>query len=359
MHLDGYCTKNTRGTKVKVGQIYFIRERDRIDGGSSSYVKIGMVNDTSRDSQERLRDHQTGNPRDLELHHVTETPGPFRVERFLHQRFGPNRVRSEWFRLSDDELAVAIQTAEQLAKEAFVHIPIIEAADQLKTVVSSSTKIAPTDESTEWLMRLSVAKQALKRCKELSNAYSDVAVQLSPEDRALAEDEELVVTEHYLDKRFDADAFAAKYPRLFKKYNVISASVRGRFTPNLPEIAFTEIAQDLVEFSSTFLDACDRVRGGKLTFGDLFDLRQILEQYSGSYSWDEDVADAHLRVICGSSAGVEGQVTWNRVEKEDSSLDVERLESEHPEKYSEFVTVKTLTRLKTRRRARREAPRNS
>jgi len=70
---------------MKVGEVYFIRERDRIDGGNSSYVKIGIVQDaSSSDSQKRLHTHQTANPRDLELHHVTQTPGPYRVERFLH-----------------------------------------------------------------------------------------------------------------------------------------------------------------------------------------------------------------------------------------------------------------------------------
>jgi hypothetical protein len=91
-------------------------------------------------------------------------------------------------------------------------------------------------------------------------------------------------------------------------------------------------------------------------FGDLFDLHQILERFIGSYTWDEEVADAHLRVICGPSAGIDGQVTWNRTTRERTTLDEEWLESDHPEKYREFVTTETLSRLKTNRRARRAAP---
>jgi hypothetical protein len=341
---------------VKIGEIYFIRERDRIDGGSSGYVKIGMVNDISRDSQARLHDHQTGNPRDLELHHVTQTPGPFRVERFLHQKFGPRRVRSEWFRLSDDELVDAIQTAERLAKEAFLHVPVMLEAEKLKTIESSAEKIAPTDESTQWINALAVAKEALKLCSSMSKSYTDVATQLAPEERAEAEAEELVITEHYLDKKFDEIGFSEKYPKILKKYRSVSVDIGGRFSPTLPDVELAEVARELVDFCSDFSDACDQVRKGELAFGDLFDLRQLLEQFSGSHSWDADVADAHLRVICGSSAGIDGQVTWNRKAKEKASLDLERLESDHPEKYQEFVTVKTLTRLKTRRRARREGP---
>ena len=338
---------------VKIGEIYFIRERDRIDGGSSSYVKIGMVKDISRNSEERLLDHQTGNPRDLELHHVTQTPGPFRVERFLHQQFGPRRVRSEWFQLSDEELSLAVQAAERLAREAFVHVPIMEAAGELGSVISSSEKITPTEESTEWIRILGNAKEALKLCRELADTYKTVATDLPTEVRAEVELEELIVTEHYLEKKFDAEGFDAAYPGLLGQYTEVSVSVNGRFTPTFPAIDLAEFDRELMEFRTEFLDACDQVRRGTLAFGELFDIWQILERYMGSYSWDADVADAHLRVICGASAGIEGQVTWNRTAKEKKSLESDRLESDHPEKYNKFVTVNTLTRLKTQRRARR------
>lgn len=338
---------------MKIGEIYFIRERDRIDGGNSSYVKIGMVNDVSRDSEKRLSDHQTGNPRDLELHHVTQTPGPYRVERFLHQQFGPRRVRSEWFQLSDEELSLAVQTAERLAQEAFVHVPIMEAADKLGSVISSPEKIGPTEESTEWIRILANVKEALGLCKELADTYKSVASDLPTEVRAEVELEELIVTEHYLETKFDSEGFNAAYPDLLEQYSEISVSVSGRFTPILPTIDLAEVDRELMEFRTEFRNACDQVRQGTLAFGELFDLWQILERYMGSYSWDADVADAHLRVICGASAGIEGQVTWNRTAKEKKTLVSDRLESEHPEKYNKFVTVKTLTRLKTKRRARR------
>jgi len=311
----------------------------------------------SRDSQQRIRDHQTGNFRDLELHHVTQTPGPYRVERFLHQKFGPNRVRSEWFRLSDAELEGAVQMAERMAEEAFVHIPIIGAADELKTVVSSPEKIPPTDETGRWIKSLSLAKEAVKLCVEMSKAYKNVAGQLSPEDRAQAEFEELVLTQHYTVTNFDQESFDEKYPGLLKQYNQVSVEVSGRFVPTLLDVDLAEADSELVNFCSGFQESCEKVRRGESNFGELFDLHQVLEQFRGSYSWNVDVADAHLRVICGSSAGIDGQATWNRTAKENSSLDKERLESEHREKYNEFVTVKVGKRLIITRRAKLQARR--
>jgi hypothetical protein len=335
--------------------VYFIRERHQIDGGSSWCVKIGIVQDIARDSQQRVRDHQTGNPRDLELHHVTQTPGPYRVERFLHQKFGPKRVRSEWFRLSDAELESAVQTAERMAEEAFIHIPIMKAAEELKSVVSTPDKIPPTDETDRWINSLSVAKQAMKLCDKMSDAYKGAIAELPPDDRAQAENEELVLTEYFTLTKFDQQRFAEKYPGLLEQYTATSVEVVGSFRTTLPDVDLPEADSELVDFCSDFQESCEKVRRKELNFGELFDLFQVLERFRGSYSWDADVADANLRVICGSSAGIEGQATWNRTVKERLSRDLELLESEHREKYIEFVTVEVQSRLKTRRRARVQA----
>lgn len=340
---------------MEIGEIYFIGERDRTDGGRSSYVKIGMVNSITKDSADRLRQHQTGNPRDLHLIHVTQTPGPFRVERFLHQQFGASRVRSEWFRLTDEEVARAIQMAEQLGAEAFVHIPVIDEAELLGKVVSTGQKIAATDESIHWLRLLSEAKAALKWCAEMAGEYRSVAIELPEEVKEEAELEELFVTEHYVEKRFDAAGFAIRYPAVAAQFTEITRTVSGRFTPRYMQVDLVEVDPELMLFAADFKNACDEVNRGRMDFGELFDMRQRLEQFYGAYSWDEKIADSHLRVLCGDTSGIEGQVTWNRVTKESSSLDEEGLESSHSEEYRQFVAVEMKTRIKTRRRARRKS----
>ena len=65
--------------------VYFIQD------GNRGPVKIGL----SQDPERRLPKLQTGNPRELFLRHVI--PGDLTVERGLHQRFAPARIRREWF----------------------------------------------------------------------------------------------------------------------------------------------------------------------------------------------------------------------------------------------------------------------
>ena len=65
--------------------IYFIQS------GEDGPIKIGFSGSPDR----RVPQLQTGNPRELLLRHVI--PGDTAIERQLHSRFEPARIRGEWF----------------------------------------------------------------------------------------------------------------------------------------------------------------------------------------------------------------------------------------------------------------------
>lgn len=153
---------------MKIGEVYFIREQDRSTGKLTENVKIGMVSKQG-ESSNRLKQHQTGNPRDLILHYIVVTSAPFWVENGLHQRLDGARVRAEWHKLENKDLEDAIQLAEVLAGESFEHIPFIEKQEQLKMCVSNDEIIEPTAESTEWQIPLSKAKAQLDRVNNLKD----------------------------------------------------------------------------------------------------------------------------------------------------------------------------------------------
>lgn len=338
---------------MKIGEIYFIRERDRKYGDMSSYVKIGMVSDTERGSQQRMSEHQTGNPRDLKLHHVTQTPNPFRVEKFLHQRFGAQRVRNEWFELTDQDLEEAIRVAEQMSEEAFRYLPILIAAKDLADQISGNDKIQASVDAIEWHRKLNSARAALSYCKDLRNAYFSTAHDLTPEEFEAIEEEELILTETYVSSIFDQKGFGAKYPHLLEVFTDTSIKVGGNFTPAKMKVDLSEVDRDLTQFGTGFLEACEDVRSGAREFTELFELHRDLEVFEGAYQWEEEVADAQLRVLCGTAAGIEGLCTWNRKVTEKSKIDKEGLESHHPEEFKEFLQIVVKTRTKTKKRSRK------
>jgi hypothetical protein len=85
------------------GFVYFIQEQN--DGP----IKIGY----SARPEKRLSDLQTGNPDQLHLRHVI--PGDRQVERQLHRRFEPARIRLEWF--GGEYLPIILAFAGGLADE--------------------------------------------------------------------------------------------------------------------------------------------------------------------------------------------------------------------------------------------------
>ena len=57
------------------GEIYFLGERDLKSGKDTGFVKIGLVREKdARDTESRLKEHQTGNPRLLHVVKVVKTP---------------------------------------------------------------------------------------------------------------------------------------------------------------------------------------------------------------------------------------------------------------------------------------------
>jgi hypothetical protein len=115
------------------GQLYFINEQDTQTGVRSNYYKIGIVRDADdRDSENRLLEHQTGNPRKLCIVETLSMPAVEAVETNLHYLFASKRVMGEWMCFNDDELKQAITKAKELAAQMQENIKDFEKAEKLK-----------------------------------------------------------------------------------------------------------------------------------------------------------------------------------------------------------------------------------
>ena len=342
---------------MKIGEVYFIREQDRSTGKLTENVKIGMVSKQG-ESSNRLKQHQTGNPRDLILHHVVVTPAPFWVENGLHQRLDGVRVRAEWHRLEDKDLENAIRLAEVLAVESFEHIPFIDEQERLKSCVSNGEILEATAESSEWQIRLSKAKAQLDRVNNLKDKYKEVISGMSQDEIEQAQQEDLFHIEHYTDIKFDLDGFTKKYPDLIEKFTVSETKIKQRLSPKYLDFEISEIDPSLESFSQEFLALCDRVSKRESEFGSLRELESDLQFRENVLSWEKEISTSHLATICGIASGIKDQLTWKRSEETTSSLDKDLLESSQSEQYNEFVTAELKTRKKTRKRALRTITEN-
>lgn len=113
---------------LEPGEIYFVREL--AGSGFGPYVKIGLVAKSDhRSSFERLKEHQTGNPRALRIDEsqIVKTDAVSIVEAQLHKIFAPKRVSGEWFNFpSEQDVFQAISEAQRLSTEIAELVPIFQ-----------------------------------------------------------------------------------------------------------------------------------------------------------------------------------------------------------------------------------------
>jgi hypothetical protein len=338
---------------MKIGEVYFIREQDKSSGKPTPNVKIGIVA-AQGGSSGRMDAHQTGNPRQLLLHHVTVTPSPYWIENGLHRRLNSKLVKNEWFALEDRDLEEAIALAEQLAESAFRHVPKIEEFERLEKCPSDGRVLMPSDESSQWLLDLSRAHAKIKVCDDLEKRYRDSFYALDEDEKAIVQDEEIIILEHYIETKFDKDSFTAMHPDLAKAFTTTDSKWSFLFLPKYIDLEVAEIDPELASFERQFRDMCDQVAAKVQSFGDLKGIYSKLERIKNVFDWEKEIAKANLGVLCGTAESISKQCSWKRANKDRPLFDNEGLESAHPSEYNEFSKSTMKTKMKTKRRPLRK-----
>lgn len=331
----------------KSGEIYFVREI--ADIGYSPFVKVGLVN-APRISEDRLPEHQTGNPRKLALPegHVVKTDLVSRVEAQLHSRFSRFRAGGEWFSFSsDEELNSAIEHAKELALEASAIVPTLLEADRLQTVESNG-EVRPSDENLKNLgLSLASAKEKAKLCQIEIDRISEKL-------KAAAEQGESVpsVTKVFKPK-FDQKALESDYPELAQKYLVAKDSWSQRFLlkTKLPDEHQLDSAfgSEVAEIQALINQVESPEDFALLSAPSLW-----LTKLKALVTWELDILEARLKIECGEFEGIEGVCAWKREFITRTSFDLKSFMLDHLELYLDYLSdEETKTYLLRNRGSRR------
>jgi len=318
------------------GQLYFINEQDIQTGTRSNYYKIGIVRDADgRDSKNRLLEHQTGNPRKLCIVETLNMPAVEAVETNLHYLFASKRVMGEWMSFTSDELKGAIAKAKELAAQMQENLKDFEKAEKLKNVVSISKILPPTPEAEDLYATCMNFKVVIASCNEVLEMYQeyirkaiqkgvDVGDKANLQTRAGA-------------KKFDPKLFESKYPALYKKYFITSASVSGPFRLKADKNWNFDLSTLEPEQVELLADFKNQLETADLTMESGFTLHSKhlgvveIKKYA---EWESQMANTKLRVLTGETDGIEEICTWKRELKETTSLDKEKLKAEHPNEFN-------------------------
>jgi len=174
--MEGYSMSFTKPTiskpKIAPGWIYCIRDEDYLDQSISRYVKLGL---TERTVEERIQEHQTGNPRReyeaidskyLELMHYAET--------YLHHAFAPDRIAGEWFDMDDARLTAEVGTLlDDLETEMQEHAPFVQRWYALNDVLDNDLSRPPAGDEPQWAADFKDAYERMTVAKAIVDTHKN------------------------------------------------------------------------------------------------------------------------------------------------------------------------------------------
>jgi hypothetical protein len=329
------------GMKLTAGEIYFVGERDLKTSEITTYVKIGIVREGAkgpRTSAQRLDEHQTGNPRQLFIHEVIETPAVEEIETRLHKAFAQYGVSGEWFQYTPDLLQSAIAKAKELRDEAKASIDALILAEELKRTPANGETIDPTDEVIHWHAKYVEASEIIKVTKRLRDEFETLIESTT---------ENLEEVDHILTKQVRAGAtyldttrLEFERPDIYGKYLVSQESWYQRFKVAMPKakdyslIDHNPMAWEVIDF-----------------FGDMLQIepesaedREVLHakylELLGLESealWEKQLAEGELKAHCSSNQAIEGICTWPREAKHSLAFDEDSFREQEPEIYGQYL----------------------
>jgi len=332
--------------KYNSGEIYFIREVDYLTGQKTPFVKIGLVRySDKRDSWGRLYEHQTGNPRKLELKpsHILSTQAVDLVEARLHKAFAQARVSGEWFEFtSDSALEEAVRKAKDLVQDVDSFLPKLQEAEELKWKESNKIMLSTTDEYAEFAQQLVVAKRQISICEDLESKIGQLIITAQSEGRDVSKYSEVKV-KPFIPSFRDED-FQAEHPDLWSKYQATEKSWYQRFTPKLKLSSDDDLGH---EFNVTIKKLAEIVESvsSSQNLGLLVDPNLELTNLRGLAEWIQTVSQTSLKLAIGEHEGIDGLCTWTRKESVSTKFDSKHFEAEHPELYREFLTTGSSTEI--------------
>jgi hypothetical protein len=325
---------------LKEGELYFIGEIDPQTKKPTPFTKVGIVRD-QRESERRLLEHQTGNPRQLLVVEQIKAPIVERIETALHHLYAPSRLSGEWFHFVADEQLDAIEKAKVFANEAYEYAPAIASAVALQKQISNGEAIDPSEDLLEAhrvLVYLRNLKSSTDKIEKLVKAAFATATKSGlPTSEFFTSQEKKDV------ESFDEAGFKEAHPKLWKKFVEHSVEITGRFNvvkqsadfPSFSDVRADEVSE-LSEYAST---------RSENAVGNLDRLAELHETYLrmltilGPVNWQSDLLESRLKDSCGVAAEIRGVCKWARAETAKEKFDKAAFRDAHPDIYKDFSKI--------------------
>ena len=322
---------------LKSGELYFITELDLLTGKRSGYYKIGLVKDARKgDSSTRRDEHQTANPRLLEVEAVITSPAVEALETAMHARYAPQRVRGEWFRLSPAQLAAAVTAATTLTARLDEAVPALRRAARDQAKQPTATIGRPKADDVEWHRQAIWAKHVAGRVKKLRDQVTEV---LRSARGAGADIDGLVEIRKPGPPTVSKAKVAAIRPDLAERFTRTAESETRAFkllgTKAVDDVVVPKALIAAEEDLGVLLAQKRRSRKHlEAIHGAFLDIARIANEAD----WALDFATAEIMASCGRRSGIDGICSWTWQVRPKTSFDGVAFVKAHPRLAEQCMT---------------------
>lgn len=324
------------------GELYIVGEVDPKTGADNSFVKIGIVRENeNRSTDQRIKEHQTGNPRRLSVRSIVKTAMVERVETALHDQFAPLRISGEWFHMDATQVEEVVSVAKAMAKDASKKNPLVQQADALRKVLSDGNILTADKESMKLYRSCVEADAALKLCSAAAAATKAALAEAHSSKVDVSDFLRVVKKEGTVS--IDQEALEAQHPKIWARFLVTKERISQRFTlasAGKDAIDVAAVAPDLFARASEISRQAARAAAKRTALEKLHRSFLELVALQSPIEWRRDLAEEELRARCGTSAGIEGICKWQRTMTESTSFDTVGFRKAHPDLADRFEVRK-------------------
>ena len=329
--------------KLVPGTLYFISEVDVLTGQKFDYYKIGLVKESRQgDAFDRAGEHQTGNPRRLEVRHTVESPAINDLETLMHDLYATERIFGEWFVLPGNHLKKAISKAQKIAEQQEELLEAASTVTQYAKVASNENILPATQETSALFLDLQQAKFEQKEIKKVLTAEKAFFANLSGSKFDMSS--YFTTTPKVLTK-FQEGELALRYPDIYEEFVEEITEVSGNFLPSKPlRLNLTlpkRIMASLAEQSLRLEKAGEQP--SEATVQEIHFHHLELLGLSGACTWRDDQHATQLKSHIKANSGIEGVASWNRKSKTTSKFATAEFKKAYPELAAEFTTKSQTT----------------
>lgn len=327
------------------GEVYLLGEVELGSSTRTPFVKIGLVraNAKNRTAEDRLSEHQTGNPRHIVELAVLKTADADRVETLLHKMFASWRVSGEWFNLQDDRLDDVLSVGERIVTLVAEESDLQSQAKTLEVIPSEGEKL-PADVNSHHVAATTIIA---KRGQKLVGATEDRVVAALAAAASAGRDVGRYMVTQNKQKAATIDTARLKkdHPDIYESFLKPKMTWSKTFvTAKMSDLGLDDTALD-----PALRDLCAQIEAEAAAVetgsspDNLHTLYLELLQFDARYDLEHKTAEAQLKVLCGNAPGIEGLCTWNRRENAGVNFDKDAFKQQNPDLFAQYEKPASMT----------------